>query len=226
MVLYPNHPVAVRTFLIDRQAIRAFKECDERRPRMFGQRLPLHDLVGFAFNLISRHGHIAELVDYADRRRSAYAGAGQPISASRSASQAAGQPISTLLESGWEKMSSFFLHKGVHWIACERRRSLPRRPGIGSPISAKTIRPPILGLRRRLAAGDSRKCKLGCVFPAVACGGFVARRGVSECVRDESTQPTWRQGIRCRRFVARYLPPSSSGTQRHAGGRCRHGGWV
>jgi hypothetical protein len=60
MVLDPNRPVAVRTFLIDRQAIRVFKECDERRPSMFGQRLPLHDLVGFAFNLISRHGFAAE----------------------------------------------------------------------------------------------------------------------------------------------------------------------
>jgi hypothetical protein len=56
----PNRAVAIRTLLIDRQAIRMFKERDERWTSMFGQRLPPHDLVRFTFNLIACHGLVGE----------------------------------------------------------------------------------------------------------------------------------------------------------------------
>jgi hypothetical protein len=62
VILYPNRTAAVRTFLIDRQAIRVFKERDERWSSMIGQRLPTHDLVNFTFNLIARHGFASNLM--------------------------------------------------------------------------------------------------------------------------------------------------------------------
>jgi hypothetical protein len=35
-----------------------FKERDERWSSMFGQRLPMQNLVGFPFNFIPRHGRV------------------------------------------------------------------------------------------------------------------------------------------------------------------------
>jgi hypothetical protein len=62
VILDPDRTMTIRTLLVDGQAIRMFEKCDERWSSMFGQRLSPHDLVGFTFNLIARHGFVGELV--------------------------------------------------------------------------------------------------------------------------------------------------------------------
>jgi hypothetical protein len=64
VILDQNRFVAIRAFLIDRQAIRVFKERDERWTSMFGQRLSPHDLVSFTFNFVACHGFVGELVNH------------------------------------------------------------------------------------------------------------------------------------------------------------------
>lgn len=62
MILDPNRTVTVRTHLIDLQTIRVFEGSDDRWSSIFGQRSPMHDLVGFPFNFVPCHGFAAEPV--------------------------------------------------------------------------------------------------------------------------------------------------------------------